>query len=74
MEDLAKKLNITSPEGWYKINVDTLLKNGAAGFLPKYKNSPSKLIKTIYPEYRKSYIVFSNEASSPHIRLGSIPI
>ncbi len=57
MESIAKKLNITDQEGWYKVTVETLRMHKAGGLLAsKYNNSPSKLLATVFPEYPLSNI------------------
>ncbi len=52
MEQLAKKLNITEPEGWYTITRQSLQQHGAYGLLQKYNGSLIKLLKAIYPQYK----------------------
>lgn len=52
LDDLAKKLNITDPSGWYKLTKQNFEDHCGAGLLQMYNNSPSKLITTLYPEYR----------------------
>ncbi len=51
MDDLAKKLNISSHGGWYSVRGADLKRNGGWGLLQKYNGSTSKLLMTIYPEY-----------------------
>lgn len=51
LDKLAKKLNITSYEGWYQVSVKTLQQHGVSGILSKYNSSPKKLFPAIYPEY-----------------------
>ncbi len=51
MDDVGKKLNITSSDGWYNITHNKLMKHGASALLQHYSHSPSKLLTTVYPEY-----------------------
>ncbi len=51
MDDLATKLNITSPDGWYKISWNTLQKFEAHGLLHKYNDSLVRVLRASYPEY-----------------------
>ncbi len=51
MDDLAKKLNITSKSEWYKVTWSTLKQYGGSELLRIYDYSPMELFKTIYPEY-----------------------
>ncbi len=59
MDDLGKKLNITSQEEWYKLTTPILRFYGGQHLLPVYNYSPSKLLKAVYPEYPRHYdIIF----------------
>ncbi len=49
--ELAKKLNITNQQEWYKVTKATLLRHGCGGLLQKYDGSPSKLLAAVFPEY-----------------------
>ncbi len=51
MLELAKKLNITTPQGWYQVTMRSLIQNGGSEILAKYNDSPTKLLSAIYPEY-----------------------
>ncbi len=51
MDSIAKKLNITDMEGWYKVTRKILQKNGAGSLVCKYGSSPRKLLEAVYPEY-----------------------
>ncbi len=51
LDNLAKKLNISSPEGWYYLTCTTFRKHNGTGLLSKYDNSPRKLLQAVYPEY-----------------------
>lgn len=56
MDNLAKKLNITEYEEWYKTTYRTIRKHGGGGLLAsKYKNSLSHLLTTVYPEYPSNH-------------------
>ncbi len=58
MNSLAKKLNITDPEGWHRVSHNTLQKCGVGGLLAsKYNDSPTKLLAAVYPEYPKFPVV-----------------
>ncbi len=56
MDTLAKQLNIYDQDGWYSVTKQTLLKNGGTSLALKYKNSISKLLTTVYPEYLLSSV------------------
>ncbi len=51
MEELAKKLNITEKESWYKVTSTVLLQHGANSLLTKHNGSLRRLLKTVFPEY-----------------------
>ncbi len=51
MNDLAKKLNITNKEEWYKVSEKFIRDHDGYGLLQKYGSSPSKLLAAVYPEY-----------------------
>ncbi len=51
---IRSKLNISSPEGWYKVTINMLHFLGAGGLLNKYNNCTSKLLANVYPEYPMS--------------------
>ncbi len=55
MEDLAKKLNITSQRGWYKVTSNMFRQYGGNELLQFYKYSPIKLFRTVFPEYLSCY-------------------
>ncbi len=63
MDDLAKKLNIRDPEGWYKISKSQLQRNGGSALLQKY-HERSKLLMAVYPEYPWSVTRFKAQLSS----------
>ncbi len=49
MNSVAKKLNITDPESWYKLKTKNLKDQGGSTLLHKY--TMSELFSTVYPEY-----------------------
>ncbi len=51
LNSLAKKLNITDQEGWYKITKQTLKQHGGSGLFEYYNNSVSEILKNLFPEY-----------------------
>lgn len=53
MDKLAKKLNIITKEDWYRITFRAFVRNGCGSLLAKHNDSPSALLKSVYPEYRK---------------------
>ncbi len=50
MDDLAKKLNISTPEAWLKISWKTLQANDGERLLHKY-NSLARVLRVCYPQY-----------------------
>lgn len=57
LNDLAKKLNITSPSGWHKMSGPIIEQHGGAVLLNKYNGSITKLLSTVYPEYHILHIM-----------------
>ncbi len=51
MEQLAKKLQITKPEDWYKLTKTILRDHGGSSLSLKYNGSIMKLLSSVYPEY-----------------------
>ena len=51
LDELAKKLNISTTDDWYKVNALVFQKNGGSTLLQQYDGSPRKLLTTVYPEY-----------------------
>ena len=52
MEWLGKELGYTTMDHWYKINCEDLFKHYGSTLLSNYyKNSPVKLVTSIYPNY-----------------------
>ncbi len=49
MENYMKKVKDFS-----HVTVESLKKSGARGLLEKYGNSPSKMLATLYPEYKNA--------------------
>ncbi len=54
LDTLAKKLDITSPEGWYNIRNSTLRQHNGSILLERYQNSMSKMLIKLYPEYQQA--------------------
>ncbi len=59
MDDIAKKLNITDINDWYKITHSPLVKHGCFTLLSKYKHSIPALLKAVYPEHQWDKLRFS---------------
>ncbi len=57
MNNLAQTLHITDNEDWYKITGQDVLDNGGFPLLMLYRGSLSQLLRTVYPEYHKQYII-----------------
>ncbi len=56
MESLAKALNITDNEGWYKLTVGDMQKSKyGRSILSKHGGSINKLLTTVFPEYPNKY-------------------
>ncbi len=54
ISDVVQELKIGDQEGWYsRLTCATLRKHGGSGLLEKYNGSTSKLLTTLYPEYRQ---------------------
>ncbi len=53
MDDLAMKLNISDTPGWLNVTARSLQHQGGATLLDKYHGSLSKLLSTVYPEYKQ---------------------
>jgi hypothetical protein len=52
LDGFALKLNIMSPEGWYSVKNEDLLKEpGGSSVLKVHKWSIYKMLKDVYPEY-----------------------
>ncbi len=56
MDNLANKLNITTPNDWYRINLSSFQQHGATSLLQKYDGSVCKLLTNVYPTYLDSLI------------------
>ncbi len=57
MDALATKLNIKDQEGWYSLTTKTMKSHGGHGLLHvKYNGSVTKLLTTVYPEYRNERV------------------
>lgn len=48
--ELAKKLNLSTKEDWYKLTYRDIVNNGGKSLVRKYNNSPVKAIKSILNE------------------------
>ncbi len=53
LDNIAKQLNITDPQGWVKVPKKVLQELGGHTLLTRY-HSMSKLLMTVYPEYKQS--------------------
>lgn len=51
MKNLAEQLRINHPDGWYRVNTAEIHKHGGSSLLTKYKNSYSRLLRNVFPEY-----------------------
>ncbi len=51
LDELAKKLNITRLEGWYKITPNVLRLHGGESIMDKHDQSLYKVLSTVYPGY-----------------------
>src|SRR5689334_18500289 len=60
MDNLGKKLEYKSIEDWYKIKEKDIQDNQGGTLLKKYNNTISKLIESIYPEYKWDSSKFSS--------------
>eukprot|EP01118_Nematostelium_gracile_P007656 TRINITY_DN2498_c0_g1_i5.p1 TRINITY_DN2498_c0_g1~~TRINITY_DN2498_c0_g1_i5.p1 ORF type:complete len:321 (-),score=59.21 TRINITY_DN2498_c0_g1_i5:3-965(-) len=49
---LAKQLNITKQEDWYKVTQTQICKHGGAGLLNKYNGSPSRMIMSLLTDHK----------------------
>ncbi len=67
MNELAQKLHITNTEGWYNISYRDILEHGGKDLLLKYNNSPTKLLRNLYPEYKWNVSKFTKlDVTSSH--------
>ncbi len=57
MDDLAKRVHITDPKGWYKVTKAMIMNHGGAGLLRKYNGSPKKLVQSVFPEYQNQSLL-----------------
>ena len=51
MEGLIVKLGLKDHQQWKSITSKMIIKNGGTGILKKYSGSPSKLIRSVFPEH-----------------------
>ncbi len=54
MDELSKKLNLTSTEAWFGLTSTTMRQHGGRSLMIKYNDSLSKLLSTLLPEYKKA--------------------
>ncbi len=52
LHELAKKLNINTPESWYKVTESLLIQHGGSELLSQHNDSLIKLLSAVYPEYQ----------------------
>ncbi len=50
LDELAKKLNVRTIDGWYSVATTAVVEHGGSGLITKYK-SMKTLLQTVYPEY-----------------------
>jgi hypothetical protein len=66
MDTLAKKLNINHFDDWYTISsADLRKKHNASGIMAIYGNSISQLLKSVYPEYLRTFNFYDNYQRHP---------
>ncbi len=70
MNNLAKKLQITDAKEWYHVSTTMLKHHGASGLLQQFNGSPSKMLKSIYPEYPTD----DTGGFLVHVHMGQQPI
>jgi hypothetical protein len=51
LDELAKKLNITAFEEWYRVSSKDVIENGGRGLFKHYGFSIPKMLTTVYKEY-----------------------
>ncbi len=52
LDDLAKKLNFIDLRGWHTLSRSILQEHGGYGLVQKYEGSISKMLTSVYPEYK----------------------
>jgi hypothetical protein len=55
LDDLYKKMNMTSMDDWYKVSGADLEKHGGRALVTKYNDSIMRMLKTVYPEYLTNF-------------------
>ncbi len=58
MQDLAKQLNKTTQQQWYNVSTSSLIENGGAPLLHRYKGSRIVMMKSVFPEYPRVYQMY----------------
>eukprot|EP01118_Nematostelium_gracile_P009458 TRINITY_DN3194_c0_g2_i1.p1 TRINITY_DN3194_c0_g2~~TRINITY_DN3194_c0_g2_i1.p1 ORF type:complete len:313 (+),score=53.49 TRINITY_DN3194_c0_g2_i1:151-1089(+) len=61
LDHLAQKLKVTKMEDWYNIHYIQIRKNGGAGLLRRYQNSPSKMITSILTYHKWNLAHFTHK-------------
>lgn len=49
---VGKELGYTTYADWYDISYEDVIKSGGAGLIRNYSDSPSKLVSSIYSDYK----------------------
>ncbi len=58
LNNIAKKLNISSPDDWYHAEFSSIMKHGGGQLLARNNDSLYQLLTTVYPEYQNtSYLI-----------------
>lgn len=63
LERLARHLGLKKFEDWYNVTAKQITENGGSRILDKYKGSPSKLIMSVYTDYKWDPQNFKSRAS-----------
>jgi hypothetical protein len=50
LDNLAKRLSVSSPQDWYRYTVKDIQKNGGSSLLKLYKNSLITMLSKVYPD------------------------
>lgn len=51
MDWLGQRLAVSEMVDWYKLTVGDVVGNGGAGLLKKYRDSPSLLVRSLFPDH-----------------------
>ncbi len=54
LDALAQQSTINEPQVWFKITASLLHRHGQSALLPRYDNSLSQLLASVYPEYKQA--------------------